>query len=827
MLRIAPKFSQMDTKQTKFSVTSLAITLHMRSPNTFTSVIAIIAILAFSIASAQGQSDDHQISGYVLDAASGEALIGATVWCTSISAGVSSNTYGYYSLQLPKGKQQVTVSFIGFQSQSFEFDLKEDRKMDVELASGVAIKEAIVTGDNFNRIEDQVQMSKMEIPMDQVRRLPAIGGEVDLLKSLQLMPGVQSGGEGTSGLYVRGGSPDQNLIVLDGVPLYSVSHLFGFFSVFNADAVKQMSITKGGFPARYGGRLSSVLEVNMKDGNMREYHGTANVSILASKFTVEGPIVKDKASFMLSGRRTYLDLLLNPIINSINSDDPSVQTDPRYFFYDLNGKVNWKIGAKDRVFFSIFNGKDDFGLASSETEGASTSSFDFGLDWKNQVLAARWNHEWNSKLFSNLTLTQSEYNFNTGIQFSETQNNADSLSASFASLYRSGIIDYAARMDFTNAISNRHYLRYGANITLREFNPGATTLQLQSGNDFPPIDTTFGSGELQSIEQFLYLEDEVQISDRIKANFGVHATALRVNGTYFPSLQPRAAINWKLKDGSALKFSYAKMQQFVHLLTNEGLALPTDLWVPATDEVTPQLSTQYAAGWAKTFGELEVSIEGYYKAMDGLISYREGASFGNTFSSRWEDQVTQGQGNAYGLEWLFQKKLGRTTGWVGYTLSWANRQFDAINSGEWFPYTYDRRHDASVVLMHRFSDRVDFSATWVYGTGRALTLPESVFRTFLPSSFTSASSDFSGLTVEVPSEKNAYRTSPYHRADVSLTFTKEKRTFSRSFILSVYNIYNNLNPFFSLVEEDVDGSLSIREYGIFPIIPSIAWRAEF
>ena len=789
-------------------------------------VACVMFLASANVMQAQSSSEGYQLSGYILDAASGEALIGATVWCTSINAGVSSNTYGYYSLQLPTGPQKVSVSFIGFQSQSYEFDLKEDQKMDVELASGVAIQEAIVTGESFNRIEDQVQMSKMEIPMDQVRRLPAIGGEVDLLKSLQLMPGVQSGGEGTSGLYVRGGSPDQNLIVLDGVPLYSVSHLFGFFSVFNADAVKQMSITKGGFPARYGGRLSSVLEVNMKDGNMREYHGTANVSILASKFTVEGPIVKDKASFMLSGRRTYLDLLLNPVINSINSKDPSVETDPRYFFYDLNGKVNWKVGPKDRVYLSVFNGKDDFGLAATEREGVSATTFDFGLDWKNQVLAARWNHEWSSKLFSNLTLTQSEYNFNTGIQFSETENNVDSTSSSFASLYRSGIIDYAARIDFSNAINNKHYLRYGGNITLRKFNPGATTLQFQD-SDFPGIDTTFGSSELQSVERFLYFEDEVQLSDRVKANFGVHATALQVNGTFFPSLQPRAALNWKLKDGSALKFSYAQMQQFVHLLTNEGLSLPTDLWVPATDEVTPQLSTQYAAGWAKTFGEIEVSIEGYYKAMDGLISYREGASFGNTFNSRWEDQVTQGQGNAYGLEWLFQKKIGRTTGWIGYTLSWANRQFDAINSGDWFPYTYDRRHDASIVLMHRFSDRIDFSATWVYGTGRALTLPESTFRTFLPSSFTTASSDFDGLNVEVPSEKNAYRTSPYHRADLSVTFSKEKAAYSRSFIFSIYNVYNNLNPFFSLVEEDVDGSLSIVEYGIFPIIPSIAWRAEF
>ncbi|MFZ9054987.1 MAG: TonB-dependent receptor, partial [Flavobacteriales bacterium] len=286
-------------------------------------------------------------------------------------------------------------------------------------------------------------------------------------------------------------------------------------------------------------------------------------------------------------------------------------------------------------------------------------------------------------------------------------------------------------------------------------------------------------------------------------------------------------LNYRLRDGSALKASYARMNQFVHLLTNEGLSLPTDLWVPATDRVTPQSSQQWAAGWAKTFGEIECSIEGYYKAMEGLLSYREGASFSNTLNAVWEDQVTQGIGNAYGFEFLLQKKQGRTTGWVGYTLSWANRQFDEINSGNWFPYTYDRRHDASVVLMHQFSDRIDFSATWVYGTGRALTLPESAFKTFLPSSFTGFTPDVNGFNIEIPSAKNTYRTSPYHRADVALTFVKEKAGYTRSLIYSVYNVYNNLNPFFSLVDENDDGTRVIREYGIFPIIPSVAWRAEF
>ena len=787
----------------------------------------LIAALALVSVSASAQT--RQLSGYVQDAASGEMLLGATLWCEAQQTGTGTNAFGFYSLALPTGTHQLTVSYIGYAPQTYEVELTGDLKVDFELRAGVAIQEAVVTGEGFNRIEDQVQMSKIEIPMDQVRRLPAIGGEVDILKSLQLMPGVQSGGEGTSGLYVRGGSPDQNLIVLDGVPLYSVSHLFGFFSVFNSDAVKQMTITKGGFPARYGGRLSSVLEVNMKDGNMKEFHGTANVSILASKFMVEGPIVKDKASFMLSGRRTYLDLLINPLIASINAQDPEVQTSPRYFFYDLNGKVNWRIGDRDRVYVSFFNGKDDFGLASTERSGISSSAIDFGLDWFNNVAAARWNHEWNPKLFSNVTLTRSEYAFNNGLEYSEFEQigGVDSTTYRIASLYQSGIVDYAGRVDFNYALNNANYLRFGWNATAHTFNPGVSTFQADVSGGFPSVDTTLGATAVESLEQFLYVEDEIQLGEQFKANVGLHGAMLNVNGATFASLQPRIALNYRLPGGSALKASYARMNQFVHLLTNEGLSLPTDLWVPATDQVRPQSSVQWAAGWAKTYGGFECSIEGYYKSMDGLLSYREGASFTNTLNSDWEAQVTQGIGTAYGFEFLAQKKQGRTTGWVGYTLSWAQRQFDEINSGNWFPYTYDRRHDASIVLIHRISDRIDFSATWVYGTGRALTLPESQFRAFVPMSFAGYDPDVDGFGVQLPSAKNTYRTSPYHRADVSLTFVKEKRAFTRSTILSVYNLYNNLNPFFSLVDEDENNNRTIREYGIFPIIPSIAWRAEF
>ena len=759
------------------------------------------------------------LSGHVQDAVSGEQLLGATVWCEDTKQGVAANIYGFYSLTLPEGKHNIIVTYIGYTPQRFEIDLSMNIKMDINLIAGTKLKEAVVSAESLNKIEEQVQMSKMEIPIDQVKRLPAIGGEVDLLKVLQLLPGVQSGGEGTSGLYVRGGSPDQNLMLLDGVPLYSVNHLFGFFSVFNADAVKNMSITKGGFPARFGGRLSSILEIYMKDGHMKEYHADATVSIIASKLTVEGPIVEDKASFMLSARRTYLDLLINPIIAQANRNNPDVTTDPRYYFYDLNGKLNWRIGPKDRLYLSAFKGEDDFGIASAENYGINSSTLDFWLDWKNEIQALRWNREWSPRLFSNTTLTRSLYNFNTGIEI--TEQSEDTLS--MAALYNSGIEDFSGRIDFDFAPNARHYIKFGANWTNHTFSPGATSLELDFG-DTPALDTLLGPADIKSDEAFLYVEDEFELSERLKLNLGVHASILMVQDTSYNSIQPRAALNYRLPGGYAFKASFARMAQYVNLLTNEGLGLPTDLWVPSTARIRPQQSWQVAMGVAKTFGDIEVSLEGYYKGMEGLLSYKEGASFLFSLDTDWEDQVTQGIGNAYGTELLVQKKYGRTTGWIGYTLSWSNRQFDDINSGNWYPFTYDRRHDVSFVVTHDFTDKWTGSAVWLYGTGRALTLSESSFSAYVPDGTGEGIYTFSA---EVPSEKNAFRMSPYHRLDLSLTRTKIRENGTRHLIFSVYNAYNNLNPFFAQTDEDDNGNPVIREYGIFPIIPSIAWRFSF
>ena len=786
----------------------------------------LLPFFLFAISLHAYAQTSYTLSGHIQDAGSGEQLIGATIYDEDTRLGVASNIYGFYSFTLPEGKHTVVVTYIGYTAQKFEVDLSKNLSMDINLVAGTELKEAIVTGESYNKIEDQVQMSKVEIPIDQIKRLPAIGGEVDLLKALQLMPGVQSGGEGSSGLYVRGGSPDQNLILLDGVPLYNVSHLFGFFSVFNADAVRNISITKGGFPARYGGRLSSIVDIHMKDGDMNDYHADGTISLLSSKLTFEGPIVSDRASFMISGRRTYLDLLLAPLLQNVTSKDQNTDITPRYFFYDLNAKLNWKISPKDRVYFSFFNGLDDFGLKFSENFRDQATRFDIGLNWGNKIQSLRWNHEWSPRLFSNLSLITSKYNFTTGADATYRDGNDE---ARFVALYVSQVDDIGAKIDFDFSPNSRHYIRYGINYTNHTFLPGVdSTLATASLGGSPPeviYSSSGGAIETKSDEIFAYFEDEFEASDKLKLNLGVHSAILFVDDTSYVSFQPRISLNYKLFNDIALKFSYAKMSQFVNLLSNEGVGqLPTDLWVPTTRNVRPQLSRQVAFGVAKTFRNIEFSLEGYYKALDGVLSYREGTDFMFSADSSWESQVTQGIGNSYGFEILLQKKKGKTSGWIGYTLSWSNRQFDDINSGLWYPFTYDRRHDMSFVCNHEINDFWDLGLVFVYGTGRALTLTESSFETYV---LDPSGANIIPITGEVPSSKNAYRLSPYHRLDISLTNSKLQAAGQRDWIFSAYNVYNNVNPFYARITEDPEGNTVIEEFGLFPIIPSIAWRYKF
>ena len=781
--------------------------------------LKLCLLLLFTAATLALHAQKFTISGYIEDASSGEKLIAANVFDTKSAAGAVTNTYGFYSLTLPADSVHLIFSYIGYPSQEKRIFLDKDRTINIRLNSSLELETVEVLAEKYEKIEEKTQMSQVEIPVEQIKKVPALLGEVDVLKTLQLLPGVQSGGEGQSGLYVRGGSPDQNLVLLDGVPVYNVSHVLGIFSVFNADAIKNVTLTKGGFPARYGGRLSSVLEINMKEGNLQEFHGEGSVGLISSKLTLQGPIAKDKTSFLVSGRRTYVDFIAKPIVKAAaKQNDTDVGL--RLYFYDLNAKVQHKFNDKHRLYLSAYSGADVFGTTIKQ----DSDTFEGGIDWGNLISAARWNFQISNKLFSNTTLTYSRYKIDitAGQEFKDEE-----ITEAFSAKYFSGIDDFGGKVDFDYIPNPNHYIRFGGSAIHHTYHPGA--LSFKANLDEFELDTLIGSQDARSMEYDLYVEDDMRIG-ALKANVGLHASGFAVNGEFYPSIQPRLGLNYLLSNDLALKASFSTMTQFINLLTSEALSLPTDLWVPSTERVKPQQSWQIAAGVAKTFWkDYEFSVEGYYKQMKNVISFKEGASFLFGLENDWQEKITQGDGEAYGLELFLQKKKGKTTGWIGYTLAWNWRQFPEINGGKRFPFRYDRRHDLSVVVSHELNDRISFSGAWVYGTGNAITLPLFRYATENPAY------GFFGSEVESGGDKNAFRMSNYHRLDLSVEFKKKKRLYERAWVISVYNAYYHHNPYFVIsdVERTVDANGNIerqrvfKEISVLPIIPSVAYNFKF
>jgi hypothetical protein len=768
-------------------------------------------------------SQNFTISGYIEEASSSEKLISANVFDSKSGHGTITNTYGFYSLTLPKDSVELTFSYIGYQTQTLKVFLDKDMSLVIQLKPVLELGEVEVVAQRAEKIEESSQMSQVDIPVEQIKKLPALLGEVDVLKTLQLLPGVQSGGEGQSGLYVRGGSPDQNLVLLDGVPVYNVSHLLGIFSVFNADAIKNVTLTKGGFPARFGGRLSSVLEINMKEGNMEEFHGEGSIGLISSKFSVEGPIKKGTTSFLLSGRRTYADLIFRPFINAFASGQ-GVETKLKAHFYDLNAKVQHKFNDKHRLYLSVYSGADVFYNKFEEDEDI----FEGGIDWGNAIAALRWNYQINNKLFANTTVTYSNYDINF---LAATEFNDGEDTERFSAKYLSGIEDIGAKVDFDFIPLPNHYIRFGASATHHTYRPGALAIQGSAGGF--ELDTLIGSQNAYSMEYSAYVEDDIRLG-AFKANIGVHASAFNTDGEWYTSIQPRVGLRYLMSNNLAIKASYATMTQFINLLTFEGLSLPSDLWVPSTKQVKPQQSWQAALGLARTFNnKYEVSIEGFYKEMKNVVAYKEGASFLFGLENDWQDKVTQGNGTAYGMELFLQKKKGKTTGWIGYTLSWNNRQFDELNGGQEFPFRYDRRHDLSVVVVHDINEKISISGAWIYGTGNAVTL--NVFR--YPTEIYGYS-DGSGTLmlyfndVESGGQKNAYRMTDYHRLDFSIDFKKKKPNYERTWTVGAYNIYNHNNPYFMIASSDYDSETQtstrkFKEISILPIIPSVSFGIKF
>ncbi|MGK7397510.1 MAG: TonB-dependent receptor [Candidatus Cyclobacteriaceae bacterium M3_2C_046] len=759
----------------------------------------------------------HTISGYIKDQENGESLIGANVFEKNDLVGTAANQYGFYSLTLPAGEVTLIYSYVGYLSQVINFKLEADTTINLELIPAT-LDEVVVTSERMEEIQNQTQMSTVNIPLNEIKKLPALLGETDVMKVIQLLPGVQSGNEGASGIYVRGGGPDQNLILLDGVPVYNASHLFGFFSVFNPDAINNVQLTKGGFPARYGGRLSSVLDITMKEGNNRKFQGEGAIGLISSKLTLEGPIIPGKTSFLVSGRRTYLDLLARPLIKSATDGDEVVG----YYFYDLNAKINHQFSEKDRIYFSIYSGDDEaYSRYKDEYSWENTqTNYDesFGLKWGNIISALRWNHIWNHKLFSNTTLTYSRYRFNIYQEYDETITTGDQVQNTyFYSEYNSGIRDFAAKIDFDYLPNPAHNVKFGLTGIHHTFNPGVFGFE-----DINLADTVFGSEKITAQELGAYLEDEIRVNDRLNINAGFHLAAFNVENKWYTSIQPRFNLRYLVNASTSIKASYADMTQFVHLLTNSGIGLPTDLWLPSTADVAPQESSQVALGLARSLGsEFEVSLEGYYKWMENLIEYKEGATYFN-LDQDWQNKIESGRGTSYGLEVFLQKKTGSLTGWLGYTLSWANRKFENLNFGRVFPYKYDRRHDISLALTKSISSKVDFSMAWVYGTGNAITLPTATYPRRIRDQYI-----FFGDDINHYESRNGFRMPAFHRLDLGIDFKKDKKWGQRVWSLGVYNLYNRRNPFFIDTGWDDQGNRKFIQYSLFPIIPSVRYSFKF
>lgn len=787
-------------------------------------MIRFALILGFLLVGPVLIAQKSTLSGYLKDAETGEALIGGRIYIDSLKIGVASNIYGFYSLTLPNGTHDVMFSFVGKEPIKTRVILDQNVELDINLADNNTLEEIVVTGEK--KQQESTEMSTVTLSMEKVKTLPVLLGEKDIIKTLQLLPGVQSGSEGSSGIYVRGGGPDQNLILLDGVPIYNANHLFGFFSVFNADAINQVKLVKGGFPAEYGGRISSVIDIRMNEGDMKKIHGEGSVGIISSKLMLNGPIIKDKTSFMITARRTYIDILARPIIKAANSQSGNDQVTGGYFFYDVNAKLNHIINANNRVYLSAYLGNDKFYVNSEYDYIDQSDNKTYieentgGIKWGNKIVALRWNHKFSPKLLLNTTLNYSDYQFTTGFGLTAYEKgNQANPTQDFSFEYLSGITDFGGNMNFYYYPSPKHDVQFGVGQTYHTFKPGVNQLKLSDGSS--DLDTSFGSARTYAHEFYGYIQDDFSISKRLSLNAGLHFANFFVREKLYNSLQPRASFNFQLDDKSSVKASYAKTTQFLHLLTNTSIGLPTDLWVPVTDSIPPQQGNQVAIGYTRELPKgYRVGAEAYYKTMKNLIEYKEGASFFGS-NQNWEGLVEVGNGYSYGLEMLFEKRTGKTTGWIGYTLSWTNRQFANINNGEEFPYRYDRRHDISFVLTHKFNDKVDIGVVWVYGTGNAITLALQKYNS-------SGGVEFGESEVNHIDQRNGYRMPSYHRLDLGVNIHKPKKWGEATWSFGLYNAYNRQNPFYLDIGYLKNGNEKVlKQISLFPILPSISYSFKF
>lgn len=767
--------------------------------------ITILFLIPFLFAGAQ---EDFTISGHINDAATGEDLIGATIFVEGLSnTGTVTNSYGFYSISIPEGNYKIRFQFVGYQAQVISVNLTEDKKQDIGLIEqSIELGNITITGERADKNITSVQMGNVKMTPKQIKSIPVIFGEQDILKTIQLTPGVKSAGEGNSGFYVRGGGIDQNLILLDEAPVYNASHLLGFFSVFNSEAIKSANLMKGSIPAEFGGRASSVFDINMKEGNMKKFGVTGNLGLISSNVAVEGPIVKDKGSFIVSGRRTYADMFL---MFSKKEDLKNTQL----YFYDLNLKTNYKINDNNRIYLSGYLGRDNFGFAD-----------EFGFDWGSVTGTFRWNHNFSSKLFSNTSLIFSRYSYNINIM--------DEIDITIGS----EIEDINFKQDFTYYANANHTLKYGGNIIHHTILPGEISVSDDAGFEVNDIPTR------KAIEWAGYLSNSQSVSSRLKLYYGLRLalfTSLAPgefyefdeNGELIETivkgdfefvqtqggLEPRLAINYIINRKNSVKASYNRIYQFLHLLSNSTTTTPTDLWLPSSNNVKPQISDQVSLGYFRNFkdNEYETSLEVYYKDLHNQIDYKNGAEL--VYNSTVESELVFGRGWAYGAELLLRRNFGRFNGWISYTWSKTMRQFDEINLGNPYPARQDRTHDISIVGMYELTEKLKFSATWIYYTGNAVTFPSGKY-------------EIDGQMVGYYTERNGYRMPNYHRLDLGLTWERKKtEKFESSWNFSIYNAYGRENAYFIDFRENEDNPeiTEAVQFAIFKAIPSVSYRFKF
>jgi hypothetical protein len=784
-------------------------------------------MLIFFLLNISSYAQKHTLSGYIRDIETGEELLGANININEIKTGTSTNLYGFYSLTVPDGTYEVTFSFIGYQETQKTIEINKDVNLNIDLKStAFTTGEVVVSGERNDANVNSSRMSVEKIAVEDIKKLPAFMGEVDIMKTIQLLPGVQAAGEGNTGFYVRGGGPDQNLILLDEATVYNASHLFGFFSVFNADAIKGFELYKGGMPAQYGGRISSVMDISMNNGNMKSYDFEGGIGTISTRLTAQGPIVKDKASFLISGRRTYIDILVKPFVNK-----ESPFRNSGYYFYDANLKLNYKFSDKDRIYLSGYYGKDVFNFSSTD------DGFGMKIPWGNGIGSLRWNHLFSNKFFVNTTLLFSDYQFQTDVSMGSGEE------STFRLIQSSGIRDYHFKQDFSFIPSPRHTVRFGSEYIFHRFTPN--TLQIETED----TEVDLGKSQQQyGHEAAIYLGDDFTVSEKLTIYAGLRASAFIQVGEFtrfvkdqyrldnidtiqyasgeivadYYSLEPRVNVKYSLSPTSSVKASYMRNKQYIHLASLSASTLPTDLWVPSSDLVKPQIGAQYSIGYFRNFSDnlFETSLQIYYKNMDNLIEYADGALPMDQLNDNADNYFVSGTGQSYGLELFIKKRYGNLTGWIGYTLSKTDRQFDEINEGEIFPAKYDRRHDLSLTLSYQINEKLSASAVFVYATGNTTTLPVARY-------------SINGEIIEEYGPRNSYRMDPYHRLDLSVTWiTKQTKNWESSWNFSIYNVYNRKNPYFIYFDYEGDASdgtfqTSAKQVSLFPILPAVTWNFKF